>query len=111
MPEVHPPCTHSARSVHAPYTLPALSPHFSLRHPNTNPNSTPSPSLTLALTLALALALALPLPCRCGFFAPDISQWPMWDPTATAMGEDDPHQVDQVDCVHQVERHEQAPSP
>ena len=111
MPEVHPPCTLSARSVHAPYTLPALSPLVSLRHPNTNPNSTPSPSLTLALTLALALALALPLPCRCGFFAPDISQWPMWDPTATAMGEEDEHQVDQVDCVDQVERREQAPSP
>ena len=35
----------------------------------------------------------------------------MWDPTATAMGEDDPHQVDQVDCVDQLERREQAPSP
>ena len=30
----------------------------------------------------------------------------MWDPTATAMGEDDPQQFDQVD---QVERREQAP--
>ena len=35
----------------------------------------------------------------------------MWDPTATAMGEDDPHPVDQVYCVDQVERREQAPSP
>jgi len=67
---MHPPCTlpapslHPARSLHAPCTLRARS---------LNPSPTPTP--------------------RCGWFAERISQWPKWDPTATAMGEDDPLQA------------------
>ena len=70
MPEVHPPCTRPARSPHPPCTLhaPCTLPARSL-----NPSPTPKP--------------------RCGWFAERISQWPKWDPTATAMGEDDPLQA------------------
>ena len=81
MPEVHPPRTRPARSPHPPYTLPApsLHPARSLHAPCTLPARSLNPSPT-------------PKP-RCGWFAERISQWPKWDPTATAMGEDDPLQA------------------
>ena len=63
------PALHAPRTLPAPCTLPARS----LRARSLNPSPTPKP--------------------RCGWFAERISQWPKWDPTATAMGEDDPLQA------------------
>ena len=63
--------TRPAPALHAPCTLPPRTLPARSLHPT--PTPTPKP--------------------RCGWFAPRISLWPKWDPTATAMGEDDPLQA------------------
>ena len=78
-PSLRPPCALRAQSLRPPCTLPAPS-----LHP---PCTLPAPSLPFQHPPCT--------PCRhrCGWFAPHISQWPAWDPTAAALGADGQEQA------------------